>query len=200
MQKGQWRSVTFVGIESCEDSGKRVVEIFRLLSLAVGCGSLFLGCDIELTNMQLKPEALNALKLPVKVKAGVLGSGKVKLSLTPISLVSLLFLKRLFGMKYVEQWIPNPTIFSSHKTLFTILWIVASVFVFQCNVVNDLSFFWRPAWPSTASLPRLQAVIFNLTDFNGTLSISRWRIYGAGRRCLVHREKGLPTPMLDREG
>lgn len=30
--------------------------------------------------MQLKPEALNALKLPVKVKAGFLGSVKLKVS------------------------------------------------------------------------------------------------------------------------
>ncbi|XP_047340944.1 uncharacterized protein LOC124944671 [Impatiens glandulifera] len=34
--------------------------------------------DVELNNMQLKPEALNALKLPVKVKAGFLGSLKLK--------------------------------------------------------------------------------------------------------------------------
>nr|XP_027080056.1 uncharacterized protein LOC113703042 isoform X2 [Coffea arabica] len=34
--------------------------------------------DVELTNMQLKPEALNALKLPIKVKAGFLGSVKLK--------------------------------------------------------------------------------------------------------------------------
>ncbi|EPS74221.1 hypothetical protein M569_00532, partial [Genlisea aurea] len=34
--------------------------------------------DVELTNMQLKPEALNALKLPVRVKAGFLGSVKLK--------------------------------------------------------------------------------------------------------------------------
>ncbi|KAL6175920.1 hypothetical protein ACLB2K_052558 [Fragaria x ananassa] len=34
--------------------------------------------DVELTNMQLKPEALNPLKLPVKVKAGFLGSVKLK--------------------------------------------------------------------------------------------------------------------------
>uniref|UniRef100_A0A7N0VMH0 PH domain-containing protein n=1 Tax=Kalanchoe fedtschenkoi TaxID=63787 RepID=A0A7N0VMH0_KALFE len=34
--------------------------------------------DVELTNMQLKPEALNALNLPVKVKAGFLGSVKLK--------------------------------------------------------------------------------------------------------------------------
>lgn len=31
--------------------------------------------------MQLKPEALNALKLPVKVKAGFLGSVKLKVCL-----------------------------------------------------------------------------------------------------------------------
>eukprot|EP00850_Spirogloea_muscicola_P002380 SM000009S23509 [mRNA] locus=s9:423530:451441:+ [translate_table: standard] len=34
--------------------------------------------DLELQNMQLKPEALNALKLPLKVKAGFLGSIKLK--------------------------------------------------------------------------------------------------------------------------
>ncbi|GAV77402.1 PH domain-containing protein/DUF946 domain-containing protein/DUF1162 domain-containing protein/Chorein_N domain-containing protein, partial [Cephalotus follicularis] len=34
--------------------------------------------DVELTNMQLKPEALNALKLPIRVKAGFLGSVKLK--------------------------------------------------------------------------------------------------------------------------
>ncbi|KAM1034247.1 hypothetical protein ACFX2J_037492 [Malus domestica] len=34
--------------------------------------------DVELKNMQLKPEALNALELPVKVKAGFLGSVKLK--------------------------------------------------------------------------------------------------------------------------
>ncbi|XP_042486677.1 uncharacterized protein LOC122066914 [Macadamia integrifolia] len=34
--------------------------------------------DVELKNMQLKPEALNALKLPVKVKAGFLGSVRLK--------------------------------------------------------------------------------------------------------------------------
>jgi hypothetical protein len=34
--------------------------------------------DVELTNMQLKPEALNSLKLPVKVKAGFLGTVKLK--------------------------------------------------------------------------------------------------------------------------
>lgn len=37
--------------------------------------------NVELTNMQLKPEALNALKLPIKVKAGFLGSVKLKVCL-----------------------------------------------------------------------------------------------------------------------
>ncbi|XWS62075.1 hypothetical protein CRYUN_Cryun07bG0179900 [Craigia yunnanensis] len=53
--------------------------------------------DVELTNMQLKPEALNALKLPVKVKAGFLGSVKLKvpwsrLGQDPV----LLYLDRIF--------------------------------------------------------------------------------------------------------
>lgn len=38
----------------------------------------FVTGNVELTNMQLKPEALNALKLPIKVKAGFLGSVKLK--------------------------------------------------------------------------------------------------------------------------
>lgn len=37
--------------------------------------------NVELTNMQLKPEALNALKLPIKVKAGFLGSVKLKVQI-----------------------------------------------------------------------------------------------------------------------
>lgn len=38
--------------------------------------------------MQLKPEALNALKLPVKVKAGFLGSVKLKVCFVyPVSSV-----------------------------------------------------------------------------------------------------------------
>ncbi|XWS38677.1 hypothetical protein CRYUN_Cryun19dG0151500 [Craigia yunnanensis] len=53
--------------------------------------------DVELTNMQLKPEALNALKLPVKVKAGFLGSVKLKvpwsrLGQDPV----LIYLDRIF--------------------------------------------------------------------------------------------------------
>ncbi|GKC59759.1 pleckstrin domain superfamily protein [Tanacetum coccineum] len=42
--------------------------------------------NVELTNMQLKPEALNALKLPIKVKAGFLGSVKLKYKLIAMQL------------------------------------------------------------------------------------------------------------------
>ena len=45
--------------------------------------------DVELTNMQLKPEALNALKLPVKVKAGFLGSVKLKVCIIALFLFHL---------------------------------------------------------------------------------------------------------------
>ena len=34
--------------------------------------------DVELRDLQLKPEALNALKLPIKVKAGFVGTLKAK--------------------------------------------------------------------------------------------------------------------------
>jgi hypothetical protein len=44
--------------------------------------------------MQLKPEALNALKLPVKVKAGFLGSVKLKVGRVSVSQVQCIsFLK-----------------------------------------------------------------------------------------------------------
>ena len=39
--------------------------------------SVFKG-DLELRNLQLKPEALQKLKLPITVKAGLLGSLKLK--------------------------------------------------------------------------------------------------------------------------
>ncbi|KAL2348225.1 hypothetical protein Fmac_002225 [Flemingia macrophylla] len=53
--------------------------------------------NVELKNMQLKPEALNALKLPVKVKAGFLGSVKLqvpwsRLGQDPV----LVYLDRIF--------------------------------------------------------------------------------------------------------
>lgn len=37
--------------------------------------------------MELKPEALNALKLPVKVKAGFLGSVKLKVCVVVVGIV-----------------------------------------------------------------------------------------------------------------
>lgn len=62
----------------------------------------------------------------------------------------------------LKRWIP--ALLSSHRTLFTILWIVAfaSVFVWQRNIVEELLTFRRsPAW----SLPSLRPVVYNLTDF-----------------------------------
>lgn len=41
--------------------------------------------------MQLRPEALNALKLPVKVKAGFLGSVKLKVSKKKVLVAISLF-------------------------------------------------------------------------------------------------------------
>ena len=43
--------------------------------------SVFKG-DLELRNLRLKPEALNKLKLPITVKAGLLGSLKLKVRAT----------------------------------------------------------------------------------------------------------------------
>ncbi|XP_073352999.1 uncharacterized protein [Aegilops tauschii subsp. strangulata] len=53
--------------------------------------------DVELTNMQLKPEALNSLKLPVKVKAGFLGSVKLKVPWSRLGQEPVLvYLDRIF--------------------------------------------------------------------------------------------------------
>lgn len=53
--------------------------------------------DVELTNMQLKPEALNALKLPVKVKAGFLGSVRLKVPWSKLGQEPVLvYLDRIF--------------------------------------------------------------------------------------------------------
>jgi vacuolar protein sorting-associated protein 13A/C len=53
--------------------------------------------DVELKNMQLKPEALNALKLPVRVKAGFLGSVKLKVPWTRLGQEPVVvYLDRIF--------------------------------------------------------------------------------------------------------
>ncbi|KAL5786549.1 hypothetical protein ACOSQ2_008941 [Xanthoceras sorbifolium] len=66
----------------------------------------------------------------------------------------------------VKRWVP--AFLSSHKTLFTVLWMAAfaSVFFWQRNaVVGGFSFFkWGV---STRPIPRLRPVAFNLTDFGG---------------------------------
>lgn len=57
--------------------------------------------NVELTNMQLKPEALNELKLPVKVKAGFLGSVKLKVCRVLVSRVQcILYLKNIIPFCY----------------------------------------------------------------------------------------------------
>ncbi|XP_047307807.1 probable polygalacturonase [Impatiens glandulifera] len=60
-----------------------------------------------------------------------------------------------------------PSFFSSHKTLFAVLWIVAfaSVFVWQQDLADELLLLWK-AVPER-SIPRLRPVVFNLTDFGG---------------------------------
>lgn len=61
-----------------------------------------------------------------------------------------------------------PAFLSSHKTLFTVLWIAAfaSVFVWQRNAVGGgLAVFWR--WGPVRPMPKLRPVAFNLTDFGG---------------------------------
>lgn len=61
-----------------------------------------------------------------------------------------------------KRWVP--AFLSSHKTLFTVLWIAAflSVFVWQRNIVGGFSIFGRTL---VKPMPRLRPVAFNLTDF-----------------------------------
>ncbi|XP_044464189.1 probable polygalacturonase [Mangifera indica] len=66
----------------------------------------------------------------------------------------------------VRRWVP--AFLSSHKTLFTVLWMAAfaSLFLWQRNVVvGGFSFFrWGV---SSRPIPTLRPVAFNLTDFGG---------------------------------
>lgn len=67
-----------------------ILYVFEVVMVLIEISTCFCYCltgDVELTNMQLKPEALNALKLPVKVKAGFLGSVKIKVCEISISTV-----------------------------------------------------------------------------------------------------------------
>lgn len=58
------------------------------------------------------------------------------------------------------------SLFTSHRTLFVVLWIVAfaSVFVWQRNIVDGFFVFGRGV-SRGKPLPRLRPVAFNLTDF-----------------------------------
>ena len=58
------------------------------------------------------------------------------------------------------------SLFTSHRTLFVVLWIVAfaSVFVWQRNIVDGFFTFGRGV-SQGKPLPRLRPVAFNLTDF-----------------------------------
>ena len=61
-----------------------------------------------------------------------------------------------------RRWIP--AFVSSHRTLFTALWVVGflSLFVWQRNSIDGFSIFGRPV---TKPIPKLRPVAFNLTDF-----------------------------------
>lgn len=64
-------------LKNAEISGAQNSKVFNVWIQQLNPITLIAG-NVELTNMQLKPEALNALKLPIKVKAGFLGSVKLK--------------------------------------------------------------------------------------------------------------------------
>uniref|UniRef100_A0A803P3C5 Polygalacturonase n=1 Tax=Cannabis sativa TaxID=3483 RepID=A0A803P3C5_CANSA len=62
----------------------------------------------------------------------------------------------------IRRWIP--AFVSSHRTLFTTLWVFVflSLFVWQRNLIDGFSFFGRTV---TKPMPKLRPVAFNLTDF-----------------------------------
>lgn len=68
------------GFSCCTRTGWYLFQFLINVDLCMLHSYIFIKSagDVELNNMQLKPEALNALKLPVKVKAGFLGSVKLK--------------------------------------------------------------------------------------------------------------------------
>ncbi|KAK1377856.1 putative polygalacturonase [Heracleum sosnowskyi] len=59
------------------------------------------------------------------------------------------------------------TFFTSHRTLFTVLWIMAflSVFIWQNDFVDQFSSFRKVE--KMREMPKLRPVVFNLTDFGG---------------------------------
>lgn len=66
----------------------------------------------------------------------------------------------------LRRWVP--AFLSSHKTLFTVLWLAAfaSVFIWQRNAVVGGFLFLR--WGvASRPIPRLRPAAFNLTDFGG---------------------------------
>ncbi|XAR67215.1 hypothetical protein NMG60_11013693 [Bertholletia excelsa] len=65
----------------------------------------------------------------------------------------------------LKRWIT--TLFSSHKTLFTVLWVAvfASVFLWQRNIADGFLVFRRAVL--ARPIPRLRPVVFNLSDFGG---------------------------------
>ncbi|OIW19347.1 hypothetical protein TanjilG_03481 [Lupinus angustifolius] len=65
-----------------------------------------------------------------------------------------------------KRWVP--ILLTSHKTLFTVLWIAAfaSVFVWQRSIVGGFLVFGRVT-VAARPIPKLRPVAFNLTDFGG---------------------------------
>ncbi|KAK7251937.1 hypothetical protein RIF29_35558 [Crotalaria pallida] len=62
-----------------------------------------------------------------------------------------------------------PTLLTSHKTLFTVLWIAAfaSVFIWHRNIVGGGGFFFGRASTPPRPIPKLRPLAFNLTNFGG---------------------------------
>lgn len=83
--------------------------------------------------MQLKPEALNALKLPVKVKAGFLGSVKLKVCghYQFFKLLEAYNLPFLIEVSYSQSWIVQSMIMCSIRVSVFILVILFSFCVFE---------------------------------------------------------------------
>ncbi len=64
--------------------------------------SVFKG-DVQLNNLHLKPEALNALNLPITVKAGLLGSLTLKVRQQRHHLILPVYLKHTLRLACLSQ-------------------------------------------------------------------------------------------------
>lgn len=98
--------------------------------------------DVELVNMQLKPEALNALKLPVKVKAGFLGSVRLKvLPWNPTA--KWVVLKFWVSESELSFWLVLAVDVFAYDFYFQLVVLIIFWIIFGCNFYPTVVWSWK---------------------------------------------------------